>query len=101
MTVTEKTAQSVTEFMDDPISFFGQSYTRMHSIDRSDLEALQRQAMSIRFQQHYQSIEMLHKLADRLGITAVSEFNDVSRCFSRTRRSSHIRPRLSTRSDST
>jgi len=26
MTVTEKTARSVTEFMDDPIGFFGQSY---------------------------------------------------------------------------
>ena len=52
MTVTEKTARSVTEFMDDPISFFGQSYTQMHSISRDELEALQRQAMGIRFQQH-------------------------------------------------
>src|ERR1700761_1080158 len=62
--------------MDDPINFFGQSYTQMHSIDRDELESLQRQAMAIRFQQHYQSIEMLRKLADRLGITAVTEFND-------------------------
>src|ERR1035441_7450196 len=81
MAVTQKTARSVTEFMDDPISFFGQSYTQMHSIDRSELEALQRQAMSIRFQQHYQSIEMLRKLADRLGITALDNFNDVVPLF--------------------
>src|ERR1700761_3558030 len=81
MTVTEKTARSVTEFMDDPISFFGQSYTQMHSISRSELEALQRQAMSIRFQQHRQSIEMLRKLADRLGITALHKFNDVVPLF--------------------
>src|ERR1700737_4003460 len=77
MTVTEKTARSVTEFMADPISFFSQSYTQMHSISRDELEALQRQAMSIRFQQHRDSIEMLRKLADRLGITALNEFNDV------------------------
>ena len=77
MTVTEKTARSVTEFMDDPINFFGQSYTQMHSIRRAELEELQRQAMGIRFQQHHQSIEMLRKLADRLGITELNEFNDV------------------------
>ncbi|MGB8210269.1 MAG: hypothetical protein WCF69_22215, partial [Mycobacterium sp.] len=77
MTVTEKTARSVTDFMDDPISFFGQSYTQIHSVDRGELEALQRQAMGIRFQQHRVSIEMLRKLADRLGITALNDFNDV------------------------
>ena len=81
MTVTQRTAQSLTEFMDDPINFFGQSYTQMHSIDRDELESLQRQAMAIRFQQHYQSIEMLRKLADRLGITAVDEFDDVVPLF--------------------
>ena len=63
------TTQSVTQFMDDPINFFGQSYTQMHSISRAELEELQRQAMGIRFQQHRQSIEMVRKLADRLGVT--------------------------------
>src|ERR1700731_3894280 len=77
MTVTEKTASSVTQFMDDPINFFGQSYTRMHSIARDQLEDLQREAMAIRFRQHYDSIEMLSKLADRLGVTELREFNDV------------------------
>src|SRR6201996_3171576 len=77
MTVTDKRALPVSEFMNDPISFFGQSYTRMHSIGREELEDLQRQAMGIRFAEHYQSIEMLRKLADRLGITVLREFNDV------------------------
>src|SRR6202045_372847 len=81
VTATQKTARSATEFMDDPINFFGQSYTQMHSIGRDELEALQRQAMSIRFQQHRDSIEMLRKLADRLGITALNEFNDVVPLF--------------------
>jgi hypothetical protein len=77
MTVTDKPALPVSVFMNDPISFFGQSYTQMHSIGRSELENLQRQAMGIRFAEHYQSIEILRKLADRLGITSLSEFNDV------------------------
>src|SRR6201987_6328423 len=67
----------VCEFMDDPISYFGQSYTRMHSIPRNELEELQRKALGIRFRQHYQSIEMLRKLADRLGVSELDEFNDV------------------------
>jgi hypothetical protein len=71
------TTTTVSDFMDDPIEFFGQSYTQMHSIPRDELEKLQRQAMSIRFQQHYKSIEMLRKVADRLEITELNEFNDV------------------------
>ena len=53
----------------------------MHSIPRAELEALQRQAMSIRFQQHRDSIEMLRKLADRLGITELNDLNDVVPLF--------------------
>ena len=63
--------------MDDPITFFGESLTQMHSHARDELEELQRQAMSIRFQQHVRGIEMVRKLADRLGITELREFNDV------------------------
>src|ERR1700751_5130733 len=77
MTVTEKTTRSVTEFMDDPITFFGQSYTQMHSISRGELEDLKRKAMGIRFQQHRESIEMLRKLADRREVSELHEFNDV------------------------
>jgi hypothetical protein len=79
--MSAQTTQSVEQFMDDPINFFGQSYTQMHTIARDELEALQRRAIGIRFQQHHQSIEMLRKLADRLGITAVNEFNDVVPLF--------------------
>jgi hypothetical protein len=68
---------NLTEFLDDPINFFGRSYTQMHTIGRPELEELQRQAMAIRFQQHHGSIEILRKLADRLEIKALTEFNDV------------------------
>jgi hypothetical protein len=77
MSATEAQSLSVTQFMDDPIHFFGQSYTQMHSLPREDLEELQRRAMGIRFQQHHDSIEMLRKLADRLEIKELNEFNDV------------------------
>ena len=33
--------------------------------------------MAIRFGQHRQSIEIVRKLADRLGITELTDFNDV------------------------
>ncbi|OBE95646.1 hypothetical protein [Mycobacterium sp. 852002-10029_SCH5224772] len=77
MTVTHHAARPLSEFMNDPISFFGHSYTRMHSIGRRELEELQRQAMRIRFAEHYRSIEILRKLADRLGISALDRFDDV------------------------
>jgi hypothetical protein len=74
---TSQSTRTAEQFMDDPITFFGQSLTQMHGIARDELEDLQRQAMATRFQQHVQSIEMVGKLADRLGITQVGEFNDI------------------------
>jgi hypothetical protein len=74
---TQQSTRTVEQFMDDPITFFGESLTQMNSIGRDELEELQRQAMAIRFKQHVQSIEMVCKRADRLGITAVNEFNDI------------------------
>ncbi len=73
--------QTARRLMTDPIAFFDQSVTKMHSIPREELEALQRTAMSIRFKEHYEGIEMLRKVADRLGITEVNEFNDVVPLF--------------------
>lgn len=66
---TPQPAATVEQFMNDPIGFFGESLTKMHSIPRDELEELQRQAMAIRFTQHRRSIEMVRKLADRLGVT--------------------------------
>ena len=74
---TQQSTTRVEQFMDDPIAFFGESLTQMHSIPRDELEELQRQAMAIRFDQHRQSIEMVRKLADRLRISELNDFNDV------------------------
>ncbi|MDT5234132.1 MAG: hypothetical protein QOF47_119, partial [Mycobacterium sp.] len=46
MSLTEQSAPSVRDFMDDPIGFFGESLTQMHSIPHAELEELQRKAMS-------------------------------------------------------
>ncbi|MDT7760430.1 MAG: hypothetical protein QOH27_6328, partial [Mycobacterium sp.] len=78
---TKQSMVTVEQFMDDPIAYFGESLTQMHSIPRDELEELQRQAMAIRFDQHRQSIELVGKLADRLGVTALDEFNDVVPLF--------------------
>ena len=69
------------KFMNDPLGFFEGSITKMHSIDRDELEELQRLAMKQRFEEHYDSIEMLRNLADRLGITSLDQFNDVVPLF--------------------
>lgn len=69
------------QLMNDPIELFEHSITRMHNIDRAELEALQRIAMTLRFEEHYKSIEMLRKLADRLEITEIQDFNDVIPLF--------------------
>ncbi|NKZ14765.1 hypothetical protein HGA11_27655 [Mycolicibacterium septicum DSM 44393] len=69
--------RTVEEFMDDPIGYFGESLTRMHSVPRAELEELQRQAMAIRFGQHRRSIEIVRKLADRLGVDELHRFDDV------------------------
>jgi hypothetical protein len=80
MTTTQSMV-TVEQFMDDPIAYFGESLTQMHSIPRDELEQLQRQAMAVRFDQHRKSIELVGKLADRLGVTTLDEFNDVVPLF--------------------
>ncbi|WP_433621225.1 hypothetical protein [Nocardia sp. CA-120079] len=68
---------TVVTFIDHPFEYFDQSVTKMHSLPRAELEELQREAMMLRFAQHREGIEMVRKLADRLGITSVDKFNDV------------------------
>ena len=72
---------SIDTFMNDPIGFFDRSITKMHQIPRDELELLQREAMARRFAEHRESISMLRKLADRLGIKELREFDDVVPLF--------------------
>src|SRR5262245_40627425 len=63
--------------MNSPLSFFGESITPMHSIPRAELVDLQREAMILRFTEHREDIEMVRKLADRLGVSTVDKFDDI------------------------
>jgi hypothetical protein len=73
--------KSVETFMNTPMTYFENSITQMHSVPRAELVELQRQAMQIRFGEHYDGIEMLRKLADKLEISEVKEFEDVVPLF--------------------
>lgn len=71
------TEKSVAVFMEDPVGFFDESITRMHSIPRDELTVLQRDAMVRRFAEQREQIEVLGKLAGRLGIDHLDQFDDV------------------------
>jgi hypothetical protein len=75
------TSSRIDTFMNDPITFFDRSITKMHQIPRDELEMLQREAMSLRFANHRQNVVMVRNLADRLGIKEVREFDDVVPLF--------------------
>jgi len=79
--MTDTIQAKARQMMDDPIALFSKSITQMHMIDQHELESIQRTAMSMRFEEHYDSIEVLHTLADRLGVTQLDEFNDVVPLF--------------------
>jgi hypothetical protein len=65
-------------FMNDPIGYFDSSITKMHMIPRDQLAGLQRDAMSRRFAEHRESIEVVRNLANRLEVKEVKEFNDIT-----------------------
>jgi len=69
--------ESASAFIEDPLTFFDLSLTKMQSVPRPLLEELQTEALSMRFDQQKDRIPTLSKLADRQEITAVSEVDDV------------------------
>lgn len=69
--------QAAEKLMTDPLGLYDHSITRMHSVPRDELEAMQKVAIRIRFAEQYDKITVLRDLADRLGITEVNEFSDL------------------------
>jgi len=69
--------EAASAFIADPLAFFDMSFTKMQSVPRSLLEELQREALSLRFEQQRERIPTLSKLADRQGITRINEFDEV------------------------
>ena len=71
------TRESASAFIEDPLTFFDMSLTKMQSVPRNLLEELQTEALSMRFEQQKERIPTLSKLVDRQGITRVSEIEEV------------------------
>ena len=64
-------------FADDPTEYFDYSYTRMHSIPRAELEALQLAALKYRFDNFYNTVPMVKKLADKQHLDSIEKIDDV------------------------
>ena len=64
-------------FCDYPAEYFGNSYTKVHSIPRDELQATQLEALQKRFEFLRENVPMLRKLADRQGIDEIEELEDV------------------------
>ncbi|MGL4564229.1 MAG: hypothetical protein ACRCVD_02970, partial [Halioglobus sp.] len=71
------TRESAAAFIEDPLAFFDMSYTKMHSVPRALLWELQTEALKQRFDDRRDRIPMLTKLADKQGITSISEIDDI------------------------
>ena len=74
---TATTKEAAAAFIEDPLSFFEMSYTKMQSVPRELMNELQTEALKLRFEDHIERIPMLTKLAGRQGITSISEIDDV------------------------
>ncbi|MFC0206369.1 class I adenylate-forming enzyme family protein [Novosphingobium soli] len=64
-TALEREAQA---WMDDPYGHFGHHNTRIHSLERAHVEAVQLAAMNQRLEERRSQIQVLAKLADAQGI---------------------------------
>ena len=69
--------ESAKALIADPLTFFDMSLTKMQSVPRPDLEELQTEALTMRFEQQKERIPTLKKMTDRQGITRVKEIDDV------------------------
>ena len=69
--------ESAAALINGPLTFFDMSYTKMQSVPRDLLHQLQTEALKLRFEDHRNRIPMLTKLADKQGITGISEIDDV------------------------
>jgi hypothetical protein len=62
-------------WMNDPYQHFGYHNTRIHSLPRDEVEAVQLAAMNLRLQERREKIQMLAKLADGQGIRQVASLD--------------------------
>jgi len=65
-------------WMNDPYEHFGHHNTRIHSLPRDEVAAVQLAAMNLRLEERRQQVAMLAKLADAQGIASVSSLDELA-----------------------
>jgi hypothetical protein len=65
-------------WMNDPYEHFHNHNTRIHSLPREEVEAVQLAAMNLRLQERRDQIQMLQKLADGQGISQINSLDDIA-----------------------
>jgi hypothetical protein len=74
-TAVEREAEG---WMNDPYEHFGYHNTRIHSLPREEVEAVQLAAMNLRLQERRDQVQMLAKLADAQGIDRIEKLDDLA-----------------------
>lgn len=64
-------------FWEDPAKYFGDSYTKAHSMPREELEALQLAGLQERFRQLSRTVPYLEKLAEVQAVRSIDQLDDV------------------------
>src|SRR5580693_1058157 len=62
-------------WMNDPYGHFGHHNTRIHSLPREEVQAVQLAAMNLRLEERRGQIKMLEKLADGQGIRRIDSLD--------------------------
>ena len=65
-------------WMNDPYGHFGHHNTRIHSLERDEVEAVQLSAMRQRLEERRGQVQVLAKLADAQAIRDLSSLNDLA-----------------------
>src|SRR5262245_65487322 len=65
-------------WMDDPYEYFGYHNTRIHSLPREEVAAVQLTAMNLRLQQRRSQIRMLQKLADAQEVRDIHALDELA-----------------------
>jgi len=71
----EATEREALSWLDDPFEHFGWSTTRIHSVPREELAAVQLAGINIKLEQRRGQIKVLEKLADAQGITSCADLD--------------------------
>src|SRR3974390_2363378 len=65
-------------WIENPYAHMGWSNTKIHSMPRDEVEAIQLAALNIRLEQRRQQIQVLQKLADAQGIGKFDSLDDAA-----------------------